>query len=117
TSKWWKEERGPRVFADYNQNARDRTIASAYSIRAFPTGPVSTPLTWDELPDADPADFTVRTMPERFARLGDVWAGIDEVHHTIEPLLESAEQGEHDRGLEGPASPPHVPTKVRQTPR
>jgi len=109
TSKWWKEERGPRVFADYNQNARDRTIASAYSIRAFPTGPVSAPLTWQELPDADPADFTVRTMPGRFARLGDVWAGIEEVHHTIEPLLEWAERDERERGLEDAPYPPHFP--------
>jgi DNA primase len=109
TSKWWKEERGPRVFADYNQNARDRTIASAYSIRAFPTGPVSAPLTWDEVPAAEPADFTVRTMPGRFARLGDVWAGIDEVHHTIEPLLEWADRDERDRGLEDAPYPPHFP--------
>ena len=109
TSKWWKEERGPRVFADYNQNARDRTIASAYSIRAFPAAPVSAPLTWDEVPDAEPADFTVRTMPERFARLGDVWAGIDEVHHTIEPLLEWADRDESDHGLADAPYPPHFP--------
>jgi DNA ligase D len=109
TSKWWKEERGPRVFADYNQNARDRTIASAYSIRAFPSGPVSTPLTWQEVPDADPKDFTVRTMPGRFASLGDVWAGIDDVHHSIDLLLEWAERDERDRGLEDAPYPPHFP--------
>jgi DNA ligase D len=109
TSKWWKEERGHKVFADYNQNARDRTIASAYSIRAFPTAPVSTPLTWDEVPDAEPADFTVRTVPERFARLGDVWAGIDDVHHSIDLLLEWAERDERDRGLEDAPYPPHFP--------
>jgi DNA ligase D len=109
TSKWWKEERGPRVFADYNQNARDRTIASAYSIRAFPTAPVSAPLTWDEVPDAEPQDFTVRTMPERFARLGDVWAGIDDTVHSIDLLLEWAERDESDRGLEDAPYPPHFP--------
>jgi DNA ligase D len=109
TSKWWKEERGPRVFADYNQNARDRTIASGYSIRASPTAPVSAPLTWEEVPDADPQDFTVRSMPDRFAKLGDVWAGIDDVPHSIEPLLEWADRDERDRGLEDAPYPPHFP--------
>ena len=109
TSKWWKEERGPRVFADYNQNARDRTIASAYSLRARPAAPVSTPLTWAELPDADPQDFTVRTVPDRFARLGDVWAGIDEAPWSIEPLLEWADRDERDRGLGDAPYPPHFP--------
>ncbi len=71
---WWKEERGARVFVDYNQMARDRTIASAYSIRPTPDARVSAPLTWEELSDVDPADFTVTTMPDRFASAGDVWA-------------------------------------------
>src|SRR5262249_9141238 len=108
-SKGGEEGRGPRGVADYHQNAPDRTVASGYSIRAFPTAPVSAPLTWDEVPDADPADFTVRTMPERFARLGDVWAGIDDVHHSIEPLLEWAARDERDRGLEDAPYPPHFP--------
>ena len=92
-----------------SSDLRDRTIASAYSIRAFPHAPVSAPLSWDEVPDADPEDFTVRTMPDRFARLGDVWAAIDDVHHTIEPLLEWAERDERDRGLEDAPYPPHFP--------
>ena len=77
TTKWWKEERGEQVFIDFNQNARDRTIASAYSIRAS-TGLVSAPISWDELPDVAMQDFTMQTMPGRFAELGDVHAGIDD---------------------------------------
>src|ERR671914_2154422 len=78
TTAWWKEERGERVFIDYNQNARDRTIASAYSVRARRDATVSAPVTWAELPDVETEDFTIPTMRERFARLGDVQAGIDE---------------------------------------
>ena len=77
TSKWWKEERHG-VFLDYNQNAKDRTVASVYSVRPLPDARVSTPLTWDEVPDCEAADFTVATVPERVARLGDVGAGIDD---------------------------------------
>src|SRR5215213_3786243 len=89
TTKWWKEERGERIFVDYNQNARDRTIASAYSLRPQPGGPVSTPLTWDELASVeDPREFTMFTVPARFAEVGDVHAEIDDVHHSLEPLLE-----------------------------
>ncbi len=77
TSKWWKEERHG-VFIDYNQNAKDRTVASAYSVRPVPLATVSAPLTWDEVPDAELGDFTLRTMPARYAKLGDVGAGIDE---------------------------------------
>jgi DNA ligase D len=88
TTNWWKEERGERIFIDYNQNARDRTIASAYSIRPRPGAPVSAPLTWEELPEVAPEDFTVATMPARFADVGDRHAGIDEVAHPLEPLLE-----------------------------
>src|SRR4051795_1675225 len=94
TTKWWKEERGTRVFVDYNQNARDRTIASAYSIRAKPGGPVSAPLDWDELPDVQPEDFTVATMPARFAEVGDRHAAIDDKSHSLEPLLEMYERDE-----------------------
>ena len=79
TTAWWKEERGEKVFIDYNQNARDRTIASAYSVRPRPDATVSAPVTWDELPDVETEDFTLVTMQERFARLGDVQAGIDDV--------------------------------------
>ena len=75
TTAWWKEERGAQVFLDYNQNARDRTIAAAYSVRGTPRGLVSAPVTWDELPDVEIEDFTIATMPARFAELGDLHAG------------------------------------------
>jgi DNA ligase D len=88
TTKWWKEERGERIFIDYNQNARDRTIASPYSIRPKPGAPVSAPLTWDEVPDVAPEDFTVATMPARFAEIGDRFAAIDDVAHSLQPLLD-----------------------------
>jgi DNA ligase D len=97
TTKWWKEERGERIFVDYNQNARDRTIASAYSIRPKPGAPVSAPVEWDELPSVAPEDFTVASMPARFAEVGDLHAAIDDVHHSLQPLLdmyESDEQGD-----------------------
>lgn len=108
TTNWWKEERGSRVFVDYNQAARDRTIASAYSVRAFPHAPVSMPLTWDELRDVTPADFTVRTVPERFAALGDVHAAIDDVAHDLSPALEWAARDEAD-GLGDLPYPPEFP--------
>lgn len=88
TTKWWKEERGERIFVDYNQNARDRTIASAYSIRPKPGAPVSAPVDWDELPHVAPEDFTVATMPARFAQVGDRHATIDDVAHSLQPLLD-----------------------------
>jgi DNA ligase D len=91
TTNWWKEERGQRIFVDYNQNARDRTIASAYSVRAKPGAPVSAPLTWDELADVAPEDFTVATMPARFAELGDRHAAIDDAAHSLQPLLDMYE--------------------------
>jgi DNA ligase D len=100
TTKWWKEERGERIFIDYNQNARDRTIASAYSIRPRPGAPVSAPLTWDELAEVAPEDFTVATMPARFAEVGDRHAAIDDVAHSLQPLLDlyerDAAEGEGD---------------------
>jgi DNA ligase D len=92
TTSWWKEQRGERIFIDYNQNARDRTIASAYSIRPKPGAPVSAPLHWDELPDVAPEDFTVATMPTRFAQLGDRHADIDSRAHSLQPLLELYER-------------------------
>jgi DNA ligase D len=97
TTKWWKEERGERIFVDYNQNARDRTIASAYSIRPKPGAPVSAPFAWEELEDIQPEDFTVASMPERFAEHGDPHAAIDDVAHSLQPLLDLyGEQGEGD---------------------
>jgi DNA primase len=94
TTKWWKEERGERIFLDYNQNARDRTIASAYSVRPKPGAPVSAPLTWDELTEVVPEDFTVATMPARFAAVGDRHAGIDDAAHSLQPLLDLYERDE-----------------------
>ncbi len=94
TTKWWKEERGEKIFIDYNQNARDRTIASAYSIRPRPGATVSTPVEWDELPDVTPDMFTVATVPARFAERGDLHATIDDVHHDLTPLLEMYERDE-----------------------
>ena len=94
TTKWWKEERGEKIFIDYNQNARDRTIASAYSIRPKPGATVSTPVEWDELPEVTPDLFTVATVPARFAERGDLHATIDDVHHDLTPLLEMYERDE-----------------------
>lgn len=109
TTKWWKEERGANVFVDYNQNARDRTIASAYSLRARPDATASAPVTWAELADVETEDFTVLTMPARFAELGDVHAGIDDVAVTIEPLLEWANRDARDHGLGDMPYPPNYP--------
>ena len=92
TTKWWKEERGRRIFVDYNQNARDRTIASAYSVRPKAGAPVSAPVSWDELPDVAPEDFTVATMPARFAERGDLHAAIDATSHSLQPLLDLYER-------------------------
>jgi DNA ligase D len=94
TTNWWKEERGERIFVDYNQNARDRTIASAYSIRPKPGAPVSAPLDWDELPKVRPEQFTVASMPDRFAEIGDRHAEIDAVAHSLQPLLDMYERDE-----------------------
>jgi DNA ligase D len=105
TTKWWKEERGTRVFVDYNQNARDRTIASAYSIRPKPGATVSAPLTWEELPDVQPEDFTVASMPARFAQVGDLHQRIDDAAHSLEPLLELYER----QGVGDMPYPPDYP--------
>jgi len=88
TANWWKEERGERVFIDFNRNARDQTIASAYSARARPEATVSAPLTWDEVPQVRIEDFDIWTMRDRFHDLGDVHALIDDVHHDLQPLLD-----------------------------
>lgn len=115
TSKWWKEERHG-VFVDYNQNARDRTIASAYSVRPTPDARVSAPVTWAELESCDPADFTVRTVPDRFARLGDPSAGIDEAVGSLDALLElSARQKE--AGMADAPWPPHYAKGADEPPR
>jgi DNA ligase D len=105
TTKWWKEERGERIFVDYNQNARDRTIASAYSIRPKPGAPVSAPLDWDEVPEVEPEDFTVASMPARFAKVGDRHAAINDKAFSLEPLLEMYERDE----AEGEADMPYPP--------
>jgi DNA ligase D len=117
TTAWWKEERGEQIFVDYNQNARDRTIASAYSVRGKPHGPVSAPLTWTELPDVEMDDFTIATMPERFAALGDLHAGIDDAVWSIEPLLEWADRDERDHGLGDMPYPPNFPKMEGEPPR
>jgi DNA ligase D len=90
TTAWWKRDRIAAVFVDWNQNTRDHTIRSAYSVRGVPEAVVSTPLRWDEVPDAEPADFTLATVPDRFAHLGDVHAGIDDAVFGLTPLLEWA---------------------------
>ena len=108
TTKWWKEERGERIFIDYNQNARDRTIASAYSVRPKPGAPVSAPVAWDELGGVAPEDFTVATMPARFADVGDRHAAINDVAHSLEPLLDMYEQ-DASRGQGDMPYPPDYP--------
>jgi bifunctional non-homologous end joining protein LigD len=115
TSKWWKEERHG-VFIDYNQNAKDRTIASAYSVRPLPDARVSTPLTWDEVPGCDPAAFTIDTVPERYAAVGDPWAGMDEVAGSITGLLELADRDEA-AGLPDAPWPPHFVRQAGEAPR
>src|SRR5689334_4484049 len=105
TSKWWKEERRG-VFLDYNQNAKDRTTCSAYSVRPLPDARVSTPLEWREIPDCDPSDFTVETMPARYALVGDPHAAMDEHPGTLDALLELAARDEA-AGLGDAPWPPH----------
>lgn len=108
TTAWWKEERGERVFVDFNQMARDRTIACAYSLRANARATVSTPVGWDELPEVDPDDFHLGTVPARFAERGDPHAGIDDAPWDITPLLEWAERDATD-GLGDMPYPPEYP--------
>lgn len=109
TTAWWKEERGERIFVDFNQTARDRTIASAYSVRARPHAPVSAPLRWDEIDDAVPTDFDIGTMPGRFAEVGDVHKDMDEHAFSLEGLLEQADRDERDHGLGDMPYPPEYP--------
>ena len=105
SSKWWKEERHG-VFLDYNQNAKDRTTCSAYSVRPLPDARVSTPLNWEEVPDCDPADFTIFTVPERFAKNGNPHAGMDALSGSLEKLLELADKDEA-AGIADAPWPPH----------
>ena len=105
TAAWWKEER-QGVFVDYNQNAKDRTVASAYSVRPKPDARVSTPVTWDELPVCDPADFTLRTVPDRLRAKGDPHAGIDDAPGSLEALLELSARQEGEGQGDAPW-PPH----------
>ena len=97
TTTWWRRDRDPTLlFIDYNQNARDHTIAAAYSVRGVPTATVSTPVRWDELPEIDPRDFTIATVPERYAALGDLHAGIDDAIFEPDRLLEWADRDDLD---------------------
>ncbi|WP_431046759.1 non-homologous end-joining DNA ligase [Streptomyces sp. P1-3] len=109
TIKWWKEERGERIFVDYNQTARDRTVASAYSVRPRPRAPVSAPLRWEELDEATPADFDLATMPGRFAELGDVHADLDDHAYSLDGLLEMAARDEREHSLGDLPYPPDHP--------
>jgi len=115
TSKWWKEERHG-VFIDYNQNAKDRTVASAYSVRPTPDARVSAPVDWDELDRCDPADFTLATMPARFAAIGDRHAGIDAARGSLAPLLELSARQERDGQGDAPW-PPHYRKQGGEPPR
>ena len=112
TSKWWKEERHG-VFVDYNQNAKDRTVAAAYSVRPKPDATVSAPLSWDEVPDCNPADFTLVTMPARFKKIGDRHQGIDGHAGSIEPLLELFDK----QGLGDAPWPPQYKKQAGEPPR
>jgi DNA ligase D len=109
TTAWWKEERGERIFVDYNQTARDRTIASAYSVRPRPHAPVSAPLRWDELDAVSPRDFDIATMPVRYAELGDVHADMAGQAFELESLLDLAARDERDHGLGDLPYPPDHP--------
>jgi DNA ligase D len=105
TTTWWRRDRDPKLlFVDYNQNTRDHTIASAYSVRGVPRATVSTPIRWDEVDDVEPAECTIATVPERFAALGDLHAGIDDAVFSLEPLLEWAQRDER-AGAPDPGEP------------
>ena len=115
TSKWWKEER-QGVFLDYNQNAKDRTVASAYSVRPTPDARVSAPLAWDEIPDCDPRDFTLMSMPARFAAIGDRHADIDRHAGSLDALLDLSARQERE-GLGDAPWPPHYRKQPGEAPR
>ena len=117
TTAWWKEERGEKIFVDYNQMARDRTIASAYSLRARPGATASTPLHWEELDEASPEDFDLRTVPARFAEVGDLQAGMDGQAFVLDPLLELYERQAKDHGMGELPYPPDHPKAAGEPPR
>jgi len=116
TTKWWKEERGTAVFVDYNQNARDRTIASAYSLRPRPGAPVSTPVTWEELPSVEPEQLNLFTVPDRLGRVGDPMERLDDVAHSLEPLLAMYARDEAEGSGDMPYPPdyPKMPGEPRR---
>ncbi|MFI7313138.1 non-homologous end-joining DNA ligase [Streptomyces hygroscopicus] len=116
TTAWWKEERGRKIFVDYNQTARDRTIASAYSVRPRPHAPVSAPLRWEEVPDARPRDFDLATMPVRYREQGDVHADMDGHAFRLEAALELAARDEREHGLGDLPYPPEHP-KMKGEPK
>jgi bifunctional non-homologous end joining protein LigD len=115
TTKWWKEERHG-VFIDYNQNARDRTIAGAYSVRPTPEATVSAPVQWDELQASDPHEFTLRSVPARFKAIGDPHAGIDRHHFSLEAVLDLVARHERDGDGDAPW-PPHYRKGLDEPPR
>lgn len=117
TTAWWKEERGRRVFLDYNQMARDRTMASAWSVRSRPGAPVSMPVTWEALPNVDPADFTLRTVPGVYAASGDPWESLGERAFDILPLLDLWQADIDERGLGEMPFPPDYPKMPGEPPR
>jgi DNA ligase D len=105
TTTWWRKDRDPaKLFVDYNQNTRDHTIASAYSVRGNPEATVSTPIRWDEVDDVQPGELTIATVPKRYAELGDLHGGMDEAVFDLTPLLEWADRDERE-GAEAPADP------------
>jgi DNA primase len=116
TTAWWKEERGKNVFVDYNQNCRDRTIACAYSLRAIPGAPVSTPVTWEELGEVDPRELTLHTVPARLAERGDPHEAIDAAPGSLDPLLELWE-ADLTGGLGELPYPPDYPKMPGEPPR
>ena len=117
TTAWWKEERGERVFVDFNQACRDRTIASAYSPRPLPGAPVSMPVSWEDLKSVSPADFTVRSVPGIVAAQGDAWAGIDEAVGDVRAAIALWDKDVHERGLGEMPFPPDYPKMPGEPPR
>ncbi|MEY3733174.1 MAG: hypothetical protein RL347_533, partial [Actinomycetota bacterium] len=117
TTAWWKEERGSRVFLDYNQMARDRTMASAWSVRARPGAPVSMPVAWSDLADVDPAEFDLRSVPGILAQRGDPWATLGDDPFDITPLLGMWQEDIDERGLGEMPFPPDYPKMPGEPPR
>jgi DNA ligase D len=116
TAAWWKEERGERIFVDYNQNAPHKTVFGAWSVRARPGAQVSCPVRWEELDEVDPDALTLATVPERVARDGDPWGGIDDAPQSLEPLLAMAER-DRENGLHDAPWPPVYPKQPDEPPR